>query len=84
MTNSEIVKEINAIKDNESYLERSIDLLYKIQLSRGPLVEAITIIRFDKPRLYSILKTRLVNKTGFKIMFEVSVEHEIAKKSLGM
>jgi sulfite reductase alpha subunit-like flavoprotein len=84
MTNSEVLKEINAIKDNNSHLERTIDLLYKIQLSRGPLIEVITIIRFEKPRLYSILKTRLENKTGFKIMFEVSIEHEVAKKSLGL
>jgi hypothetical protein len=84
MTKSEIVKEINIIKDSQDHLERTIDLLYKIQLSHGPLIEVITIIKFEKPRLFSCLKTRLENKSGFKMLFEVSIEHEIAKKSLGL
>jgi sulfite reductase alpha subunit-like flavoprotein len=84
MINSDIIKEINTIKDDQIHIERTIDLLYKIQLSRGPLIEVITIIKFEKPRLYSFLKTRLENKSGFKILFEVSIEHEIAKKSLGL
>ncbi|MEX2461815.1 MAG: hypothetical protein WD469_11065 [Paenibacillaceae bacterium] len=84
MTKSSIIKELNAINDDQSHIERTIDLLYKIQLSSGPLLEVITIIRFEKPRLYSLLKTRLENKSGFKILFEVAIEHEIAKKSLGL
>jgi hypothetical protein len=84
MTRSEIIKEINAIKDNHGHIEKTIDLLYKIQLTKGPLVEAITILKFEKPRLYTTLKTRLGNKTGFKILFEVTVDYEAAKESLGM
>jgi hypothetical protein len=84
MTKSEIIKEINTIKDNHGYIEKTIDLLYKIQLTQGPVVEVITILKFEKPRLYTSLKTRLGNKSGFKILFEVSVDHEAAKESLGM
>jgi hypothetical protein len=84
MTRSEIIKEINAINDNHGHIEKTIDLLYKIQLSKGPVVEVITILKFDKPRLYASLKTRLGNKTGFKMLFELSVDYETAKESLGM
>jgi hypothetical protein len=84
MTKSEIIKEINNIKDNHGYLEKTIDLLYKIQLSQGPVVEVITILKFEKPHLYASLKTRLGNKPAFKILFEVSVDYETAKESLGM
>ncbi len=84
MTRIEIVKEISTIKDSHSHLDRAINLLYKIQLSCGPLIEVITIIKFEKPKLFSILKARLENKPGYKIFFEVSVEHEIAKKSLSL
>jgi hypothetical protein len=84
MTKSEIIKEINTIKDNHGYIEKTIDLLYKIQLTQGPVVEVITILKFEKPRLYASLKTRLGNKSGFKILFEVSVDHKVAKESLGM
>jgi sulfite reductase alpha subunit-like flavoprotein len=84
MTKTDIIKEINSIQDDLRNMERTIDLLYKIQLSQGPLIEVITLIKFEKPRLYSFLKTRLENKSGFKILFEVAIEHEIAKKSLGL
>jgi hypothetical protein len=84
MTKSEIIKELHAINDNLAQIERVVDLLYKIQLSQGPLIEVITIIKYEKPHIYPILKIRLENKTGFKILFEVSVEHEIARKSLGL
>jgi hypothetical protein len=83
MTNSEIGKQINTFKDSQEHLEKTIDLLYEIQLSKGPLIEAITLIRFEKPRLFTCLKTRLGDKSGFKISFEVSFEHEAARKSLG-
>jgi hypothetical protein len=84
MNNADIIRELNNIQDDLKHIEKSIDLLYKIQLSKGPLLEAITIIRFEKPRLFSFLKTRLENKSGYKILFEVSIEHDIAKKSLGI
>jgi sulfite reductase alpha subunit-like flavoprotein len=83
MKKNNIIKELETINDDQSHIEKTIDLLYKIQSSSGPLLEVLTIIRFEKPRLYSYLKTRLENKYGFKILFELSIEHEIAKKSLG-
>jgi sulfite reductase alpha subunit-like flavoprotein len=84
MNKYEIIKEINSIKDDLKYIEKSIDLLYKIQLAKGPMVEVITIIKYEKPRLYSFLKTRLENKAGYRILFDVSIEHAVARKSLGM
>jgi hypothetical protein len=84
MNNTDIIREIGNIQDDLKHIEKSIDLLYKIQLSKGPLLEVITIIKFEKPRLFSFLKTRLENKSGYKILFEVSIEHDVAKKSLGV
>jgi hypothetical protein len=84
MNNYEIINEIRTIKDDLKYMEKSIDLFYKIQLSKGPLIEVITIFKYEKPRLYSFLKTRLENKTGYRMLFDVSIDHDVAKKSLGM
>jgi hypothetical protein len=84
MNKLEIIKEISNIKDDLKYMEKSIDLLYKIQLSQGPLLEVITIIKYERPRLFSFLKTRLENKSGYRMLFDVSIEHDVAKKSLGM
>jgi hypothetical protein len=84
MNNHDIVKEINVLKDDLKYMEKWIDLLYKIQLSKGPMIEVITIIKFERPRIYSFLKPRLENKAGYRILFDVSIELDVAKKSLGM
>jgi hypothetical protein len=84
MTNTEIIKELNSIDDDIRNIEKTIDLLYKIQLSQGPLVQVITIIKYEKPQLYPILKKRFENKKGFKMLFEVQVGYETAKNSLGM
>jgi sulfite reductase alpha subunit-like flavoprotein len=83
MNNSEIIKELDLIKDDPKYTERAIDLFYRIQLAHGPLIEVITIFRFEKPRLYSILKTRFESKPRFKMLFQVIIQHEFARNSLG-
>jgi hypothetical protein len=83
MTNSEIIKELDSIKDDLKSIERAIDLFYRIQLAQGPLIEVITILRFEKPRLYSYLRTRFENTPRFKMLFEVIVQHEFARNSLG-
>jgi hypothetical protein len=82
MTKTEIIKEINSIDDDLSNIDKTIDLLYKIQLSQGPVVQVVTIIKFEKPQLYPFLKKRIRNNSGFKMLFEVDVEYEYAKNSL--
>jgi hypothetical protein len=54
MTNSEIVKELNNINDDLNSVERSFDLLLKIQQLQGPVIQVLTIIKYEKPLLYSI------------------------------
>ncbi|SEB80430.1 hypothetical protein [Paenibacillus sp. GP183] len=76
MTTNDIIKEINTIQDSSSYIERTIDLLYEVQLSRGPLIEVVTIFKYEKPCLYSTLKKRF--------HYDVSFEYDLAKKSLGL
>jgi hypothetical protein len=84
MTNNDIIKELNDIQDDHRFIEKSIDLIYKIRLDRGPVVEVITIIRYEKPTLFNYLKARFQNNSGLKMLFEVTVDYEVAKKSLGL
>jgi hypothetical protein len=84
MTNTDIIKEVNSIQDDLRNIERTIDLLHKIHLSKGPLVQVVTILKFEKPRLYPFLKKRFENNPGFKMLFDVDFAYETAKKSLGM
>jgi hypothetical protein len=84
MNKSDIMIELNTISDDLQSIDRALDLLHKIQLSQGPVIQVLTIIKFEKPRLYSFLKNRLENNPGFKMMFDVSFEYKSAKKSLGL
>jgi hypothetical protein len=82
MTKSDIIKDLDSMNDNLKYIQRCIDLFYDIQLNHGPLIEVITIIKYEKPRIYSFLKTRFENIPRFKMLFEVNIKHEFARKSL--
>jgi hypothetical protein len=84
MTRTDIINKLNSIDDDLRNIERTVDLLYKIQLSQGPLVQVVTIIKFEKPRLYPFLKKRFENNPGFKMLFDVDFEYETAKKSMGI
>ncbi len=84
MTNKQIINELNAIKDSLSNIERCIDLFYRIQLTQGPLIEVITLMRFEKPKLHTYLKARFNNNPRFSILFELVIDHEFARKSLGL
>ncbi len=84
MIENYIIKEINAIQDEIRNVERTIDLIYKVQLSKGPLVQLITIIKYEKPRLYAVLKKRFENNLALKMLFFAEVQYESAKASLGM
>jgi hypothetical protein len=84
MANSDIIKELNDIQDDHRFIEKSIDLIYKIRMDRGPVVEAITIIRYEKPTLFNFLKVGFQNNPGLNMLFDVTVDYEVAKKSLGL
>ncbi|QGQ97189.1 hypothetical protein EHS13_21030 [Paenibacillus psychroresistens] len=83
MTNNDIIKELYAIKDDLKNTEKCIDLFYKIQLTYGPLIEVITIMRFEKPKLYTYLKSRFDKNPRFNLLFELAIDHEFARASLG-
>ncbi|WP_171686153.1 hypothetical protein [Paenibacillus planticolens] len=77
-----IIKELDSLNDNLSSLGKCVDLLYNIQKSQGPLVEVVTILKFEKPILYPYIKARFENNPVFKMLFEVTFEYEHAKNSL--
>lgn len=79
-----IIKELGLIDDSLVSLNKCVDMIYNIQRSHGPLVEVITILKFEKPNLYPFLKSRLQSNPAFKMLFEVSFEYQHAKKSLGL
>lgn len=83
MTNKHIINELYSIKDDLKNIEKCIDLFYRIQLTQGPLIEVITIMRFEKPLLYAYLKTRFERNPRFNMLFELLIDHKFARNSLG-
>jgi hypothetical protein len=73
---------LGKIKDDLSHLEKCVDLLYMLQQKRGPLVEVVTVLKFERPILYDLLKKRLAGNPGLSMLFELSVNYEQAKKNI--
>jgi hypothetical protein len=81
MEQKDIAKILMYTKDQASELNIILDLLYLLQQNRGPLIEVVTVLKFEKPLLYSLLKRRVVNP-GLKMLFQLSLDYEYAKTSI--
>lgn len=77
----QLAKMLDAVKDDASESNTIIDLLHSLQQQRGPLIEVVTVLKFEKPKLYHALKNR-VKRPGLKMLFELSFDYEIAKKAI--
>jgi len=75
---------LEKIKDEPRNLEKCIELLYTLQHSKGtPLLETITVIKYEKPLLYSLIKPRVQSRQGLKLLFDLSMDYEESKNKLG-
>lgn len=83
MDKSKIVEFIRSLKDDPSEVEPCVDLLYELQRRRGPLSETVTLLKYEKPMLHSLLRKRLRNNRALSLVLELSMEYEAAKSSLG-
>jgi hypothetical protein len=71
------------IKDDPREVEKCVDLFYTLQRTKGsPILEIITILKFEKPLLHSLLKTRLQNRLGLSMLFSLTMDYEQSKKNL--
>jgi hypothetical protein len=87
--NKVIVNFLKSIQgEGRGDVERSINFLLELQKNRTvpppPLAEVITIIRNEKPILYSILKQRLQSNAGLRILFELELNYLEVKRNLGL
>jgi hypothetical protein len=73
---------LGRIKNHPSHLEECVDLLYMLQQKRGPLVEVVTVLKYERPLLYDLLKKRLAGNPGLVMLFELSVDYEQAKNNI--
>ncbi|KIL41936.1 hypothetical protein SD70_03400 [Gordoniibacillus kamchatkensis] len=82
MKAKEIPNYIRNLEDNQVHIEKYIDLIYVLQRKRGPVLEAVTLIRFEKPIIYSILKRRFQNNNGLNMLFSLAMDYQVALSNL--
>lgn len=72
--------------DERSDVERTLSFLLRLQKSRvlppPPLAEIVTILKYERPLLHSLLRRRLVSNFGLSILFQLEIDYNLAKQSL--
>jgi hypothetical protein len=82
MNASQINTVLSKIRDQHSEVEKCVDLIYEVQRTGGPLAEVITILKFEKPLVHSLLKTRLKHNPGINLMLTITMDYDQAKQKL--
>jgi hypothetical protein len=76
------LKEVRALEDDLKFLQECVDILIGLQKNGGKVAEILTILKYEKPRLHSLLKIRLANNPGILLSMELSLDYEQVKVSL--
>ncbi|WP_127583929.1 hypothetical protein [Paenibacillus koleovorans] len=82
MTANQIIASLNKIRDQHSEIEKCVDLIYEVQRTGGPLAEVITILKYEKPLVHSLLKARLRHNPGINLILGISMDYDQAKLKL--
>lgn len=73
---------IRRMHESKADLEQCVDLLIKLQLDQGPIIEVLTVLRYEKPILFSWLKTRLSFRPGLQMMLDIRLDYDEAVRRL--
>jgi hypothetical protein len=74
--------EVRALEDEPKFLEDCVGILISLQRNRGKVAEILTIIKYEKPLLHSLLKKRLQYNPGFLMLMDLSLNYQQVKVSL--
>ncbi|MEK3986389.1 hypothetical protein MHB77_23915 [Paenibacillus sp. FSL K6-3166] len=82
-----IIYFLNSVRDDGRDVELCVDFLNKLIVnssreSPAPVLEIITLIKYEKPILFYELRKRLKVRTNFKMLFELDLDYVQAKKKL--
>ncbi|MCI3927186.1 hypothetical protein MO973_44145 [Paenibacillus sp. TRM 82003] len=85
----EIVSFLNSLRGNGMPdMERAVSFLLQMQKSRSlsppPLAETIAVLKQEKPVLYGALKKRLATNLGLSILFQLELDYDTVRRTLGM
>lgn len=77
-----LLETIRRMHEAKPDLEQCVDLLIELQLDQGPVIEVLSVIRYEKPILFSWLKPRLSFRPGLQMMLDIRLDYEEAVKRL--
>ena len=84
MKNEELQQFLDNTKDEPRNLEKCVDFFYLLQRTQGSLLEVVTLLKFEKPLLHSLLKIRIKHNPGLSMLFNLSMDYDEAKKKIGI
>ena len=84
MDTNQILLFLKNTKDEPRNLENCVDILTDLQRTKGAVLEVITLLKFEKPLLHSLLKPRLKHNTGLSMLLNLSMDYEQAREKLGI
>ena len=73
---------IRRMHETKVDLEQCVDLLVQMQYEQGPIVEVMTVIRYEKPILFAWLKPRLSFRPGLQMMLDLHLDYNEALSRL--
>ena len=80
--NKRILETIRRMHESKVDLEQCVDLLITLQMEKGPVIEVLTLIRYEKPILFSWLKPRLAFRPGLQMMLDIHNDYNEAVSRL--
>jgi hypothetical protein len=82
----EIGKYLTTVKDDLRELNDVFQFLQTVQRSNSPapVAEMFAILRQEKPVIYGYLKQRVQSTPSLKLMVDLKIDYELAKKRLGI
>jgi hypothetical protein len=76
------LEQVRDLEDDPKFLQECVDILIDLQKTSGKVAEIITILKYEKPLLHSLLKKRLASNPGIFLLMDLSIDYEQAKESL--
>ncbi len=79
---------LKELSNEREDFERAFIFLHHLQKKTlqepVPLLELLTVIKVEKPLVYNYLKTRCKSIPVLNLMFELSLDYNLAKERLGL
>lgn len=77
-----VLKTIRSFQAARPDLEQCVDFLVKLQQDKGPIIEAMTVLRYENPTLFSWLRPRLAFRPMLQMSLDIHLEYEEALRRL--